>query len=313
MGKRYAAIDIGTVTCRLLVAEVDEAGLHELAHGIQITNLGEGVDKTGVLSAAAMERVRACVAGFMRTVARFEDAAHPVQVIAMATSASRDARNADDFAALLAQEGVRLTVIPGEREAALSFKGASAAFAGEALLVADVGGGSTELVCGIGGEEPLFAHSFNIGCRRVTERNLHADPPAADEIDAARAWCHPPFARFFADLASKGFAPARMVAVAGTATTVVAIDQAMEVYDSAKVNGTFVSTATLDAVTRRLAALPLADRRKVAGLQPDRAPVIVAGMLILQDLLSCSGLPGFTVSESDILQGIIMDAASKRA
>lgn len=310
MGTRYAAIDIGTVTCRLLVAEVDELGMHELAHGVKIVNLGEGVDATGVLKADAMERVRACVAGYLRTVARFEDAAHPVKVIAMATSASRDASNADEFIAMLADLGVTLTVIPGEREAGLSFKGASAAFPGEALLVTDVGGGSTELIAGVGGQEPLLVHSFNIGCRRVTERDLRSDPPTSGEIDTAKAWCHPQFAGFFEQLRRMGFAPQRMVSVAGTATTVVSVDQQMEVYDSARVNGTFVPVETLDAVTGRLAGMPLAERRRVVGLQPDRAPVIVAGMLILQDLVGLTGLGGFTVSEADILQGIIMDAAA---
>lgn len=309
MGKRFAAIDIGTVTCRLLVADVDENGLHELAHGVRIVNLGEGVDETGVLKKEAMERVRACVADYRRTIASLESADCPVQVTAMATSASRDARNADEFVAMLAELGIKLTVIPGEREAALSFKGASAAYRGEKLLVTDVGGGSTELIAGVGGQDPLLVHSFNIGCRRVTERNLHSDPPAASEIESARAWCHPQFAGYFERLEEMGFAPQRMVSVAGTATTVVSVDQRMEVYDSARVNGTFVPVETLDAVTHRLAGLPLVERRQVAGLQSDRAPVIVAGMLILQDLVGLAGLGGFTVSEADILQGIIMDAA----
>ena len=142
---RYAAIDIGTVTCRMLVADVDEAGrLHELDREYTITNLGEGVDATGVLKPAAMQRVADAVARFLDVLRGFATPEHPaITTRAMATSAARDARNADEFEALMAGLGVTLSVIPGEREAALSFAGASCDFRGERLLVVDIGGGST--------------------------------------------------------------------------------------------------------------------------------------------------------------------------
>lgn len=310
---RYAAIDIGTVTCRLLVADVDVSGaLHELHRGYRITNLGEGVDATGVLKPQAMQRVAAAVADFQNDIARLTGAEHPLAgLTCMATSASRDARNAGEFQALLASQGVELAVIPGQLEASLSFRGASCGFEGQRVLVVDVGGGSTEVVAGVAGEEPLRSHSFDIGCRRVTERFFAVDPPDEEEVRRAFAWMSEELRPFFAALRESGFAPERMIAVAGTATTVVSVQQAMEVYDSARVHGSVVTAGVLDEVYRQLAALPCAQRAEVAGLDPGRAPVIVAGLVILKAVLEASGMGSFTVSESDILQGIILRAAAK--
>lgn len=310
--KRIAAIDIGTVTCRLLVADVDEAGLHRLHRSTAIVNLGEGVDANGYLLDAAMQRVDAKIAEYMQVV-RELSAERPVQVVAMATSASRDASNAADFAAMLERRGVRLSVIPGEKEAALSFKGASTAFPGERMLVCDVGGGSSELIAGVGGQEPLFKHSFNVGCRRVTERFLKSDPPTQEQMAESIGWFAPQFATFFGALKQNDFAVDRIVAVAGTATSLASVEQAMEAYDSSRVHGAKITLGSLGAMGRRLASMPLEQRRQVVGLQPDRAPVIVAGILILGEIVRQAGLDGFTVSEADILHGIIMDAASRSA
>lgn len=247
---RYAAIDIGTVTCRMLVADIDEAGaLHELRREYAITNLGEGVDASGVLKPEAMQRVADVVARYQAIL----DACEPedgggITVTAVATSASRDARNADEFVALLADAGITLTVVPGEREAALSFAGASCDFAGERILVVDVGGGSTELVAGRAGEAPVQAHSFDIGCRRVTEKFLEADPPSDEELGRARAWIAEEMRSYFDDLGAGGFAPERVVAVAGTATSVVAVHERMAEYDSSRVHRSVVERAVLNEV-----------------------------------------------------------------
>ena len=167
---RYAAIDIGTVTCRMLVVDVGESGLHELTREYAITNLGEGVDATVELKPEAMERVVRAIDGFLAVRDSLSTPDHPVvRTVAVATSAARDARNAAEFAARLRERGIELSVIPGSREAALSFSGASIDFSGERLMVVDVGGGSTEVVMGMWGVEPVCAHSFNVGCRRVTE------------------------------------------------------------------------------------------------------------------------------------------------
>ena len=308
---RYAAIDIGTVTCRMLVADIDDAGaLHELRREYAITNLGEDVDATGMLKPEAMRRVAEVVAryrGILEECAPTDGS--PVTVTAVATSASRDAGNADEFVSMLADLGVTLAVVPGEREAALSFAGASCDFAGERLLVVDVGGGSTELVAGQAGGRPVQAHSFNIGCRRVTEKFLAADPPAAGELDRARAWIADGMRPYFEDLRASGFALERVVAVAGTATSVVAVHERMAEYDSSRVHRSVVERPVLDEVYAQLAGATLDERRRVVGLDPGRAPVIVAGLVILQVVLDLAGMPSFTVSESDILHGIVLDAA----
>lgn len=304
---RYAAIDIGTVTCRMLVVDVGESGLHELTREYVITNLGEGVDATGELKPEAMERVVRAIDGFLAVRDSLSTPDHPVvRTVAVATSAARDARNAAEFAARLRERGIELSVIPGSREAALSFSGASIDFSGERLMVVDVGGGSTEVVMGMGGAEPVCAHSFNVGCRRVTEKFLASDPPAPEELARARAWIREQMDSWFADQAKEAASLERVVAVAGTATTVVSIRERMETYDSSCVHKARVSRQNLLEVYERLAALPLSKRMQVVGLDPKRAPVMVAGLLILLEVLDFAGIDAFTVSETDILHGITL-------
>ncbi len=307
---RYAAIDIGTVTCRMLVADVDEAGnLHELDCEYEIANLGEGVDATGMLKPEAIARVAGVIERYCAVRDSFATPEAPVTTIAIATSASRDAGNAADFVAALERLGVRLTVVPGEREAALSFLGASCDFSDERLAVVDIGGGSTEVVFGQGGAEPSWSHSFDIGCRRVTEKFIHSDPPCAADLDAARAWIRAGFTDVLSGAPGVGGKVGRMVAVAGTATTVVAVRDALAVYDSSRVHKQRVTREDLDGVFAMLAAMDVEARGRVAGMDPGRAPVIVAGLVIMQTLMDVMGTDAFTVSESDILQGIILDAS----
>ena len=301
---RYAAIDIGTVTCRMLVVDVGES---ELTREYAITNLGEGVDATGELKPEAIDRVVRAIDGFLAVRDSLSTPGHPViRTVAVATSAARDARNAAEFAARLRERGIELSVIPGAREAALSFSGASIDFLRERLMVVDVGGGSTEVVMGTGGAEPVCAHSFNVGCRRVTEKFLASDPPAPEELARARAWIREQMASWFADQAKEAADLERVVAVAGTATTVVSIRDRMETYDSSRVHKARVSRQDLLEVYERLAALPLSARKNVVGLDPKRAPVMVAGLLILLEVLDFAGIDAFTVSETDILHGITL-------
>lgn len=305
---RYAAIDIGTVTCRLLIADVDEQGFHERYRCSKIVNLGTGVDATGTLAPESINRVCDAVAEYMAVLQQHSN--EPIVLRCMATSASRDANNAVEFRERMAALGVDLSVIPGEREAELSFLGASMDFPGESLLVSDIGGGSTELIAGVAGEGIVHAHSFNIGARRATERLLHSDPPTAEERAALAAWVQEEFTPFFNELAERGFQPQRYVAVAGTSTTAVSIREGMEPYDADVVHGSVVTAEELDAVASKVNVLPLEERVHVAGLQPNRAPIIVAGFAILQQVLNLSGLGSFTASETDILEGIILDAAA---
>ena len=307
--QRIAAFDIGTVTCRLLLAEVENGSLVELERRCAITNLGVGVDKTGVLQDDAIQRVVAKIGEYVAIVDGYKDEEHPaIPIVAVATSASRDARNSEELVGRLRKMGVELSVIEGSREAALSFRGAARGYEGENLLVADIGGGSTEVVLGVGGKEPRRSHSFNIGCRRVTERFYVSDPPSEDECLAARAWAREQFSPYFEDARSSGIAIDRIVAVAGTATSVVSMHKKMEVYDSSQVDGSEVTFETLRELYDRLRSLPLLERKNVVGLQPERASVIVAGLGILLEVLTAAGCDSFTVSESDILQGLILDA-----
>lgn len=302
---RFAAIDIGTVTCRMLVADVDDTGhIHEIKKEYAITNLGEGVDASGVLKPEAIKRTVSVVARYCSVR---DSLGCNIPTIAMATSASRDAQNADEFVDALAQLGVHISIIPGEVEANLSFVGASVDFAGQPILVVDVGGGSTETIVGVGGKSSEWSHSFNVGCRRVTEKFLRSDPYAADELDEARKWVQAQFEALLLEaLRAVGLSPERMVAVAGTATTLVSIREAMTVYDSAKVHGQVVTRQQLDDTFARLSQMTLAERQQVVGLDPRRAPVIVAGSLILQELMGVAGMDCFTVSETDILHGMIL-------
>lgn len=309
---RFAAIDIGTVTCRMLVADVQDGCIRELAKEYAITNLGEGVDATGFLKPEAMQRVASAIDGYLAVRDSFDTPEHPLlQTITVATSASRDARNADEFAALLGARGLELAVIPGSKEAALSFMGASGDFPGENIMVLDIGGGSTEVICGRAGQQPIKAHSFDVGCRRVTEKFLQGDPYAEEELEQARQWIRDVMAEYFRELDELGFGVDRVVAVAGTATSVVSMRERMEVYDSARVHKARVTREELHEVRDRLAAMTLEERETVVGLDPRRAPVITAGLVILSEILDLAGADGFTASESDILQGIILDAAAQ--
>lgn len=307
---RYAVIDLGTVTCRMLVADVDASGkLHELRREYAIVNLGEGVDASGALSSDAIERAAATIGRYRALLDELGSPDTPVEVAALATSAARDAANKDALIARIAQEGVDLRVIPGDMEARFSFAGASLDYPGEDLLVVDVGGGSTEIVAGCGGGAPSRSHSFNVGCRRMTERFLAGDPPDPGELECAAAWVVDEMAPYFEQLKADGLSWQRLVAVAGTATTAVSVRERMEAYDVGKVHGYRVGKEVLDEELARLAAMPLARRRDVVGLDPGRAPVIVAGFVILSQVLELAGVDGYTASETDILQGALASLA----
>lgn len=316
---RYAALDIGTVTCRMLVADVaDDGTLHEVDRYYNITNLGQGVDASGFLLPEAIARVADTVYDFQVRLAdvNVQDDVDLADLIAVATSAARDAKNSDVFARALLQRGVALSVIPGEREAALSFAGASAGFEGQPVVVVDVGGGSTEVVAGLAGRDPEFSHSFNVGCRRLTERYFgevtdDQPIPIAAAADAA-AWVAGEMTSYFQQLVAAGYGAARVIAVAGTATTVVSVQKQLEVYDPSQVHGTVVSREELTALRQEMSALSLDQRRGVVGLDPRRADVLPAGMIILETVLELLGAEDMTVSESDILQGLILDAAKNR-
>lgn len=306
-GRRLAAIDIGTVTTRLLVADVSQGSIVEVGRSTDITQLGEGLTSTGRLSAAAIERVATVTGRYaaMMTELGVE------RYVAYATSASRDADNGPEFVSRIAAEGIALEIISGSREAELSFMGATAQRTGEGLLVVDCGGGSTELISGCvtaenGARTSRIdaARSIDVGSRRMTELFLHSDPPTRGELDAARSWAAAELRSYFDRLDER---PHEMIGLAGTATSLAAIELGLATYDPARVHGFGLSGSQLSELLEMLAALPLARRRHVVGLHPERAGVIVAGTLIFETVLALSGLDRMIVSEHDLLYGILLE------
>jgi exopolyphosphatase/guanosine-5'-triphosphate,3'-diphosphate pyrophosphatase len=296
---RVAVVDIGTNTTRLLVADAHE-GVTELDRRSIVTRLGEGVDRTGRLTDEAQLRVLDVLDEYVEAI-ELHGAERRVAVL---TSAVRDAANGADFTERVRRDyGLDARTLTGDEEARLTFLGATVQRRGrEALLVADIGGGSTELVVGAHGEVRDHVSTQN-GVVRHTERHLHHDPPARSELEALARDVREslravPFNR--ADAA---------VAVAGTPTQCAAIDLELEPYDAARVEGHVLAAERLDAILERVASVPLAERREITGLDPARAPVIVAGVLILQAVLAHFGLDRVEVSEHDILWGAALDTA----
>lgn len=309
MVHRIAAIDIGTVTTRLLIADVGSDGIDEVYRSTDITHLGEDLTATGRLGEAAMQRVGDVIAEYERACRE-----HGVErIVAMATSASRDAENGDEFRAMLAGLGIEPEIIEGLREAELSFSGATYRREGEGILVVDCGGGSTELVLGDvltdseGRTEQRIeaARSIDVGSRRMSERFLKSDPPTRAELDDARAWAVSELRPFFDRLDERAHL---MLALAGTATSLAAIRIGLAEYDPERVDGFELDGSDISDLLDTLDQLSLAQRRQVVGLHPDRAGVIVAGALILETVMALAGLDRMVVSESDILYGILLDA-----
>jgi exopolyphosphatase / guanosine-5'-triphosphate,3'-diphosphate pyrophosphatase len=284
-----AAVDLGTNTTRLLVADVSGGTLRELHRESRITRLGEGVDARRRLLPGPIARVRNALADYRR-VAKSLGAERTLLV---ATSAVRDAENGEAFLGEVEWSyGFATRLLSGDEEAALMRRGVGAIEPG--ALILDIGGGSTELVL------DGFHTSLDLGSVRYTERFLHADPPGRDELDECAAAVR---------AALPELAPAAAVGVAGTVTTLAALDLGLAAYDPGLVDGHVLTFAGARAQLERLAALPLAERREVPALEPERAPVIVAGAVILVETLARYGLGATRVSEHDILDGAALAAA----
>jgi exopolyphosphatase/guanosine-5'-triphosphate,3'-diphosphate pyrophosphatase len=288
-----AVVDLGTNSTRLLVARVG-ATVHELDRRTIVTRLGEGVDRTGRLGDAGIDRV-------FEALETYREAIENAEVrTAVMTSAVRDASNGPEFAKRVERElGVSARTLTGEEEAHLTYRGATALRDdADPLLVIDIGGGSTELVVGTRGHV-LFHASTQIGVVRHSERHLHHDPPTPAELAALARDVDVPTA------------PARTaVAVAGTPTSCAAIDLELEPYDSARVEGHVLTVERLREIRDRLAVLPRAERANIRGLHADRAAVIVAGVVILLRVLEAYDLDRVEVSERDILWGVALASTS---
>ena len=303
-GQRIAVVDLGTNSTRLLVAEVEADAVEELERRTNVTRLGEGVDATGRLADGAIERVTRVLADYREAI----DERGAKRVVAVATSAFRDAENGEEFRELLRERfEIEAKTIPGDEEARLTFLGATSGRPPDETLVIDIGGGSTEYVIGMPGEEPEFHVSTRMGSVRHSERYLHDDPPTESQIGELRASARDIVEdEVPAELREQVM---RGIAVAGTATSLAAIDQQLDPYDPERVHGYRLTLDACERMLEMLAALPLEERREVTGLHPDRAPTIVAGVAILVESMKAFALDRMEVSEADILHGAALDAA----
>lgn len=302
---RVAVIDIGTNSTRLLIADIEGNEVEEIHRESRVTRLGRGVDYSGQLSNEGIEAVCGAIAEYVKRIA--EEDAKATKVIA--TSAVRDAENGGAFVAELRERfDLQATVIDGNEEAALTYLGTLSGRDGnENILVVDIGGGSTEIVIGRG-PKPTFHTSLQAGVVRHTERILTGDPPDSAELEA--------LARDIEKLvrtAQEGLDETpidRAIAVAGTPSSLAAIDLELVPYDPKAVEGHRLPLATVQWWLSRLASMTLEQRRQVPGLHPDRAQAIVAGVVILIEIMRCFDLTEVEVSEHDILYGCAITAAS---
>ena len=307
---RIACIDIGTVTVRLAVADVEDSRVERMIKQSTICNLGEGLARTGAIGEEAAGRVLGCVDGYLDAARR----AGSPWICCTLTAAARDASNAGTLTAALAERGLHPEVIPGEVEGSLTFLGVSQDFDGHRILVADNGGGSTEVVVGRKDGTGLSidgVRSVGVGCRRMTERFLSAaDPPAAEDVARARAWAESTFAETVAAEGVAALAPERLVVTGGTVTSLAAMDQRLVPYDPRRVHLHELTRDRVEALLSRLATITVGERAKLPGLQPKRANVILGGAVAIAALMEATGFDRLTASESDLLFGLAICAAA---
>ncbi len=304
--RRVAALDIGTNTVLLLVAEATPGGLLPVLELATITRLGEGVDRTREIAPCARERTLSCLRDYAARIAELGVSA----TAAVGTSALRDARGGADFAREIEGVlGVAPSVIDGEREAKLAFRGALSGLDVKGpVTVFDVGGGSTEIVMGSAGGEPQGATSLDIGSVRLTERHIGSDPAQSDELERVRADISAALATVL-----RPSHDAKLVGVAGTVTTLAAMALELDDYDPSRVHGHVLEIDVVHALGVRLARLPLAERRNVTGLDPRRADVIVAGALIVEAVMTFSGSETLIVSDRGVRWGLAEELAGALA
>ena len=296
-----AAVDCGTNSLRLLVSRDGR----DLAREMRIVRLGAGVDATGRLDPAAIERTRVALAGYAATIERLGATA----VRMVATSATRDAANREAFVAMVHDVlGAEPEVITGDEEAALSYAGAVAGLAGVAwpVLVADIGGGSTELVVG-DAHGPLAARSVDVGCVRMTERRLHSDPPSPEEVAAATDDVRAALAT--AARTVPVASAATFVGLAGSVTTVAAHALGLERYDPARIHGARIGRGDALAACADLLGRTREQRAALPFMHPGRVDVIGGGALVVAEVLRASGCDAMVASERDILDGIVASLA----
>ena len=294
---RVAAVDLGTNSTRLLIADIDGDQLSEVVRRLTITRLGEGVDRRRRLLPLPIARVRNCLSDYRREIE-----SHGItRTLAIATSAVRDAENGEAFLGEIEWSyGFTTRLLDGSDEAAMMARGVSAGRPGlEESLLVDIGGGSTELVlCSNGGVES--SSSLDVGCVRITERFLVSDPPTQPELAAAAA---------FVRALLPALETTTAIGVAGTVTTLATLDLGLAAYDPERTHGHRIPRDSVVRHLTRLSAITTDERRRVPGIEPDRAPVIVAGLVVLREIMDAYGLDEIEVSERDILHGAAYAAA----
>ena len=305
MTERVAVIDVGTNTVLLTVAERRGASFHPVVERAEITRLGRGVDRTGQLDPAA-------IAETVSVIARYAAEARSLgaeRIAAVATSAARDARNgAAFFEASRAAAGLAPEIIPGGEEARLVHLSAWGDFGvpGRPLAVLDVGGGSSEVTWG-SGPVPDGRRSFQMGAVRLTERAAPGDPPGVADIRRMEEMARATLSDVAAIRASGALAGARLVAVAGTVTTLAAVAQALPAYDALRVHGSTMGRDELSGLVVRLAALTTAERARLPGMEPKRADVIVAGGILVVAAMELGGFEDLVVSDRGVRWGLLHD------
>jgi len=299
-----AAVDTGTNSTRLLVADVDDGRITDVERDTRITRLGEGVDERRRLLPVPIARVRNVLTEYRRRI----EALGAERTLAIATSAIRDAENGEAFLGEIEWSyGFATRLLSGHEEALMTYRGVTSERQLEAgTVIIDIGGGSTEFIAG----EPdgvRWHDSLDIGSVRLTERFLHGDPPTAAELDACAAAVQALLTERIPEEICGATTTA--IGVAGTITSIAALALGLEEYDRDRVHGSRLSAEDLSAQLDRLAAVPLAERRTFRPLDPDRAPVIVAGAVIAREALTFFGLDALEISERDILDGAALAAA----
>ena len=302
MRQRVAAVDCGTNSIRLLIADIDpeRTAATDIARELRIVRLGEGVDRTGRLSPAALDRTIGALRDYADLIARAE----PAAVRMVATSATRDAENAQEFVDRVKEVlGIAPEVVSGDEEAWLSFTGATRELTGTPApyLVTDIGGGSTEFVLG-GPEGVSGVRSVDIGCVRMTERHLRTDPPQEAEIDAATRDIDGALDLVAASMPAER--ASTLVGLAGSVTTVAGIALGLESYDSARIHHSRIPAARAGEITTALLGQTRAQRAAIGVMHPGRVDVIGAGALVLDRIMTRFGFAEVLVSEHDILDGI---------
>jgi exopolyphosphatase/guanosine-5'-triphosphate,3'-diphosphate pyrophosphatase len=288
---RVAAVDLGTNSTRLLIADIEGDQLSEVVRRLTITRLGEGVDGRRRLLPLPITRVRNCLSDYRREV----EARGITRTLAIATSAVRDAENGEAFLGEIEWGyGFTTRLLDGHAEAAMMARGVSSGrTALDDTLLVDIGGGSTELVRCSGGEVESST-SIDVGCVRVTERFLGSDPPTRSELAAAAAYVRALLPTLEATSA---------IGVAGTVTTLATLDLGLAAYDPERTHGHRISRAAAGEQLEQLAGMTLEERLEVPGMEPGRAPVLVAGLVVLREITDAFELDEIEVSERDILHG----------